>query len=222
MAAPVATYIQLPLDTGNTGKKVRTISRTVGSDTVHEHFYVNITPRSILGRYYASSGVITTRTSADNGTSTGNYWLINPAGSGIKVAILSTEAATAASSAAAAQTSTTRMCLALFTATGTPSGANVPYAKRDSTDATPLSSLRTAVTGLTVTVGNTIRQFLFPGITGTTGVGNLPVNVFPEREMDWEQQIILRAGEGVLNYQPDASTLATLKATVNHIIEEFE
>ena len=42
MAAPVADKIILPLDTGNTGKKVRTQTRVVGADTVHEHYFVKL------------------------------------------------------------------------------------------------------------------------------------------------------------------------------------
>lgn len=42
MAAPIADKIILPLDTGNTGKKVRTQTRLVGADTVHEHFFVKL------------------------------------------------------------------------------------------------------------------------------------------------------------------------------------
>lgn len=35
-----ASYVQLPDDSLNTGKKVRTNTRTVGPDTVHEHFWI--------------------------------------------------------------------------------------------------------------------------------------------------------------------------------------
>jgi hypothetical protein len=40
MAAPTADKIILPLDTGNTGKNVRTQLRTVGGIAVHEHYFV--------------------------------------------------------------------------------------------------------------------------------------------------------------------------------------
>lgn len=40
MASPIASKIILPSDTGNTGKNVRTQTRVVGADTVHEHFFV--------------------------------------------------------------------------------------------------------------------------------------------------------------------------------------
>jgi hypothetical protein len=222
MAAPVATFVQLPTDASNTGKKVRTISRVVGSDTVHEHYFIPNTPRSILGRYFVSSGVLTSQLAAHNGTSTGFYWIINPAGSSVKVAMLSTEAVLAASAITAAQTTSTRVVLSLFTATGSPSGAQNNYAKRDSTDANPVSSMRTAVTGLTVTLGNILRAWLFPAITGTTGVGLVNPVIWPERNFEWDEHPVLRAGEGAVCWQADASTLATMKAQTNHYLEEFE
>ena len=37
-------YVQLPDDSANTGKKVRTNSRTVGADSVHEHYNAIIDP----------------------------------------------------------------------------------------------------------------------------------------------------------------------------------
>ncbi len=57
MAAPVAGYVQLPSDTANTGKKNRTQTKAVGSDTVHEHFVVPTEGYTRTGRYFHSSSV---------------------------------------------------------------------------------------------------------------------------------------------------------------------
>lgn len=59
MTAPVADKIILPLDTGNTGKKKRTLTRVVGSDTVHSDYVIVEDPRSVVGSYKCSSGVLT-------------------------------------------------------------------------------------------------------------------------------------------------------------------
>lgn len=221
MSAPVASYVQLPLDTGNTGKKVRTQTRVVGADTVHEHYFVPVNPRSILGEYFLSSGVLTATTAAENGT-TGKFWIVNPVGSAVKVAVHSTEAHIVAGALSAAQTTITRLVLALITFTGTPSGAIISMAKRDSTDAAPVSSARSASTGLTITTGAVVRGWLYPTITGTTGTGQASPIVVPERDQTWDENVVLRAGEGVVCYQPDASTLATIRALVNMMLEEFE
>jgi len=66
MAAPAASYVQLPTDTSNTGKKNRTQTKAVGSDTVHEHFVVPSPAYTRVGRYaYQSSvNVLTTAAAA--------------------------------------------------------------------------------------------------------------------------------------------------------------
>ena len=81
MAAPIAGFVQLPTDSGNTGKKVRTQTRVVGADTVHEHHFVSISSRKIDGVYFAVSGVVATVAAADNGTTAARLgWLEMPVG----------------------------------------------------------------------------------------------------------------------------------------------
>ena len=76
MAAPVASYVQLPVDTSNTGKKNRTQTRVVGSDTVHEHHVVPSPDTTKYGRYIAcSTGLNTVSTVAQTGAAGGYYWL---------------------------------------------------------------------------------------------------------------------------------------------------
>src|SRR6266545_1371349 len=87
MAAPIASFIQLPVDTGNTGKKVRTQTRVVGADTVHEHFFVPISARGVTVGYKASTGTLTVPAAVHNGTTTGFAWLYNVVGSTIKMAL---------------------------------------------------------------------------------------------------------------------------------------
>jgi hypothetical protein len=68
MAAPVASYIQLPLDTDNTGKKNRTATKVVGSDTVHEHFIVPSPGYTRTGRHAYQSSMHVLSTAATNTT----------------------------------------------------------------------------------------------------------------------------------------------------------
>lgn len=222
MAAPVAAFIQLPSDTGNTGKKVRTQTRVVGADTVHEHFFVPLNPRSILGMYYISSGILSSATTGQNGTTTGNFWLANPVGATTRVIIHSIKYSAVTSTMATADLVAARIAFNLFTFTGTASGATIAYAKRDSTDAAAGSSVRTANTGMTVTLGNAVRADLLPNITGTTGVGQSTPYISPERDFTWDEMTVLRAGEGMVCYFPESSTTANKKVTVDLIIEEAE
>lgn len=55
------SFIQLPDDTGNTGKKVRTVTRVTGSDTVHEHVFLVVRPVS-FSQYALASVSPTTET----------------------------------------------------------------------------------------------------------------------------------------------------------------
>lgn len=68
MAAPVASYVQLPSDASNTGKKNRTQSKAVGSDTVHEHFVVPSPGYTRTGRHAYQSSVHVVSTAATNTT----------------------------------------------------------------------------------------------------------------------------------------------------------
>ncbi|HKS16986.1 MAG TPA: hypothetical protein VJU16_06720, partial [Planctomycetota bacterium] len=74
MAGPVAAFVRLPDDASNTGKKVRTQSRVIGSDTVHEHFFIPTMKAEILGVYRWALDQQTVQASAQNGTSTGFFW----------------------------------------------------------------------------------------------------------------------------------------------------
>jgi hypothetical protein len=221
MAAPVADKVILPLDTGNTGKKIRTQTRVVGADTVHEHFFIDVNPHAVTGIYYLHTGIFTVPTSAHNGTTTGHLWGINPAGASIK-GTLRGVSATLANLVAAADLLFTRQLLALITFTGTASGAILTPAKRESTDAAAQMSYRTASTGLAVTLGAPFRHFVPPIVSSTTGVGVFGMNTYPERETDADERIVWRTGEGFVLYSADASTTANKRMAADLIVEEFE
>jgi hypothetical protein len=222
MAAPVASYVQLPSDTGNTGKKVRTQTRVVGADTVHEHFFIPISQRSKLGLYHFSSGKLTVQASAHNGTTTGFLWWVNAAGSGVKAALrrlnIQTNFVTSLSTPTAP-----RLLFTRFTATGTPSGAQITPAKRGSSDAANVTTLRTASTGLTVTLVADVFATL-PAVTaGTAGLMFMAPTQQEMVPQDEDGYPILLAGEGIVGYQPDAGTASDTRVwVVNGSFEEFE
>jgi hypothetical protein len=68
MAAPTASYVQLPSDASNAGKKNRTQIKTVGSDSVHEHFVVPSAGYTRVGRYVYQSSLHVLSTAAANST----------------------------------------------------------------------------------------------------------------------------------------------------------
>lgn len=225
MPAPVASKIILPLDSGNTGKNVRTQTRVVGPDTVHEHFFIPISARSRLGVYYGHSGIQTIPTGATNGTTTGNFWLYNPVGSSVKMALRRLREVIQFTVTSAVDVSVPRIQYNLFTFTGTGSGTQITPAKRDSTDAAPVGNLRTAMTGLTIILGAAIRAAL-PPIISTASSATIQANqlaqVGPAWDMDEDEMPVLRAGEGIVCWTPDAATTANRRFTSDLIWEEFE
>lgn len=210
MAGPVAGFIQLPVDTGNLGKKVRTQSRVVGADTVHEHFMVPISIRKITGNYYAPSVAIqSVQASAQNGTSSGFFWLEMPTGGTTRGRIRKIEINFNVGSAAAADHFTLpRLALTRFTFTGAFSGALITPCKRHASDSANVANVRTIVTGGTVTVGG-VAWITFPpaiDFTAAAGIITVPPSIQELDPVDEDDYLDFGAGEGFLLYQPDAGT----------------
>lgn len=210
MATPVASFAQLPSDSGNTGKQMRTQTRVVGANTVHEHFFVPSSARDTLGSYIAHTGVNLVQATAQTFPAA-FFFLINPVGNTPKVAITAIEVLSQMGSALAAPTSP-RLLWKLFTFTGTASGASLTPGKTDSTWPAPTASLRTASTGLTITAVADVICSL--PIASATAVGYSPPQMDEWFEDVEQSQIILRAGEGIALYQPDAGTTADTRRLI--------
>lgn len=215
MAAPLASFVQLPLDTGNTGKKIRTQTRVVGADTVHEHFFIPISFRKIDGIYsFAATAPAAVQASADNGTSTGRFWLEMPAGATKRGRLRDFKLTFDWGVVPAADVPTLpRIALTRFTFTGTASGAAITPAKRHPSDAANVANVRTAVTGMTVTVGAVSWTALAPFIDFATAVGiNSQPRFTDYYDPDHEDAYMdFGPGEGLLLYQPDAGTASDLR-----------
>lgn len=222
MAAPVADKIILPLDTGNTGKKKRTQTRTVGADSVHEDFVIPITSRSVLGSYRVSSGVLTVPAAVHNGTTTGFLWLYNPVGSAVKMAvskiIFKTNFTALAVDLLVGKLETSR-----FTFTGVNSGTQRTPAKRDSTDAAAVGQATTTWATAVATLGAEIESTLYQTmdlVTGGAGHWNPYIDeIKADKESD---EIILRAGEGIVVWHAAAVTTANRRLVISARWDEFE
>lgn len=217
MAGPLADKIILPLDTGNTGKKVRTQTKVIGSDTVHEHIFVKERKGLVLGVYGATSALLSTQASAQNGTSTGHIWCHVPTAiSGKKARIRRLLVRHGISAATPTCPTSPRVVAALFTFTGTASGAAITPAKYDSTYPAQVLDLRTAVTGLTVTVGAIIGHALTPPfLLGGTVADIMQWLTLPDPVIsigaDEDEWPVLAPGQGLLIYQPDAGTTSDIR-----------
>jgi hypothetical protein len=222
MAAPVADKVILPLDTGNTGKKVRTQTRVVGADTVHEHYMVVVDPRSVLGSYKAQSGVLTVPTAVHNGTTTGFMWVYNPVGSAIKMQLSLTKMRQQFV-ALAVDLLAGELRLSRFTFTGVNSGALITPNKHDSNDAANVGQAASAWATAVATLGATIDSSFYQTmdlVTGGAGHWNQQVDDFdPSSE---HEEIILRAGEGVVWWHASAVTATNRRLLLTVAWDEFE
>lgn len=223
MTAPAAGYVLLPTDTSNTGKKIQTQSETIGSDIVHAHYFIARSRRKVLARYHFAMALQSVQASAQDGTSTGFFWLHNPIGSSVHGRLKRLQVVFSMTGEAD-MLSVPRIALARITFTGTASGAMVTPGKAQSALATNATDMRTAVTGLTVTVGGLVWAAVVPtlGVT-TSGISwNAgPVCTFePNEEEDY---LHYDAGEGFLLYQPDAGTASdTRRFSVTGTWDEYD
>ena len=222
MAAPVEDKIVLPLDTGNTGKKKRTQTRTVGADSVHSDYVVVEDPRSVVSSHQLSTGALSIAAAAQNGTTTGQLWFYNPVGSAVKAQInrlvLENQFVALAVDLLAGE-----MRCQSFTFTGVGSGALLTPQKRDTNDAAAVCNGRTASTGLTVTLtGVNFARFLQTMDLVTGGAGHWS----PDRAIyEWpaeNDQIVIRPGEGIVFWNASAVTTANRRQIINVDWDEFE
>lgn len=222
MAAPITTYVQLPLDTGNTGKKIRAISRVVGADTVLDHTFIPTSRRGTLGRHKAATPVLTVPIAVHTGLLTGFAWLYNPVGSAVLMAIdrISFDSQFIALDV---DLLAGELRVSRFTFTGVNSGALVTPSKNDSNYPTAVGQFATTSATWSPTLGATAYAFQHQTMDLVTGGGGhwspLAVNLVPDDEDD---QIILRAGEGLSFWHAVAVTTANRRLYINVAWEEYE
>lgn len=208
-------FIQVAAD--GVGAKVRTRARTIGANAIEEQ-YVILQREAVRACGYAvHTGAHLILATADAAT-VGRWWLINPVGSAVLIALRKVSFQSQLGSALATVTSP-RITLERFTFTGTASGATVTVALRRTGDAAPVGSVRTASTGLTLTAGGAVQAFL-PVACGTAvGFTNPSSDEYAPYDDD---VIVLGAGEGIVCRQPDAGTTAdTRRFVTNLYVEEF-
>lgn len=223
MAKPIAEKVVLPLDTGNTGKKMRTQSRVVGADTVHEHFFIKGRQAEVLGVYRMAMAQFTVQAAAQNGTSTGFLWAHVPSAVSNKKVRIRKIRINSANSTVLATPTAARVAISRITFTGTASGASAGTpGKNDATYPASIFDLRTAVTGLTVSLVALLA--VAPIIQCVTAVGAVAPRdseiVDTSEEDDW---IVLAPGEGLAFWQDVAgSTSDTRKININLVWDEID
>lgn len=223
MAAPAAAHVRNPDDTSNTGKKMQTQSETIGADSVHASYVIARQRRKILGQYFFASTLQSVQATAHDGTSTGFFWLENPVGSAVKARLRQLRLHGTILGEADMQ-SVPRIAIARFTFTGTASGSALTLAKRYTADAANVANIRSAVTGMTVTVGGLVWTTIVPAFGITTSGAAMPSFIDEFRPSAHEEELLdLDAGEGLLIYQPDNGTASdTRRFTVTGCWDEYD
>lgn len=218
MTANAESYIQLPDDTSNTGKKVRTQSRVVGAHTVHIHDFVPISTALIKGIYYSTSTLYSITASANNGTSVGIWWLQVPLNATVNARIRRIDLTITNAVATVVDHNTVpRFAFARFTHVGGWSGATQAISKRRTSDSNSQVDIRTATTGTTVSLVNSVWATLVPGmVLDSSGVANLCLHSF-WRGLHDDEFIDLAPGEGLVGYQVDAATTSDHRRLITNI-----
>lgn len=209
----------------STGVKMHTRAYVVGANTVDDQYVIPTSDRTRTGLYRVTTAASTITVAAD-GATVGRWWLINPVGSAVAVAVKRVSFTCQHNTALATPTGP-RITLERVTFTGTASGAVITPAKRVRTavagltaDATNVASVRTASTGLTLTAGEGFKTFM-PVVALTTAAACPPAQ--DDYDPDDEAfELILAAGEGVVCRQADAGTTSDTRRWINTISwEEF-
>lgn len=221
MAAPVAGFVQLPLDTGNTGKKKRTQTRVIGADTVHEDFVIINDSRDITGAYKANSAAITIPAAAQNGTTTGMLWVYNPIGSTVKMQMSQIHTLSQFVALAVDLLAGEVRC-SRFTFTGVNSGAQVTPCKIHSADAANQGQVATAFATAVPTLGATLDATFLQTmdlVTGGAGHWNPWEDKFDASGE--HEEVVLLAGEGLVFWNASAVTTANRRALISVAWDEF-
>lgn len=172
---------------------------------------------NLAGIYYAS-GALSTVTAAADAATAGRFWLINPVGSTVLVALRQI-AMNNGAGLLIVTTTTPQFTLERMTFTGTASGGTVTAGKRDTNDAAAQASIRTATTGLTPTAGAVMNSYSIPEVVTAVGTNTNTVETLKWPE---DERIVLRAGEGLVLRQATAGTaLDTRWVQADWIWEEF-
>lgn len=174
--------------------------RVVSPDRV-----IPISIRAATGLYWFASATQSVQQTAQDATSTGFLWLENPTASTKKgrLRYLSIEHNTTSE---ADHLSVPRIVLARFTFTGTASGAAITPAKRATADAANALNVRTAVTGMTVTLGAAVYATSPPTLGFTTSGAGVTSYLSTYQPLTEDSFVDLAAGEGLVLYQPENGT----------------
>lgn len=231
MTQATLNNIRLPSDGTNTGAYTPVIDKVISGTTYSHPVVIPERKELVRGVYRAASTVQSVAAAAQNGTSTGFLWITVPSSTTSRAIRLRKATLAINHSASTTMPSVPRILLSRFTFTGSASGATLAGAKIDPDSDNPSVDLRTATTGMTITLntdpGSALNAVLVPPMHNVTAAGLLfmPSDVQELVSIDSEEDEwpIIKAGQGLVIYQGDAATTAdTRRFVISLLWDEIE
>lgn len=224
MAAPVAAKIQLPSDAGNSGPKVRTQTRVVGSDTVHEHYFVEARQARVVSIYRLAQVQATVAAAAQNGTTAGYLFAHVPAAATTRATRIRRLSFTSQHSTALATPTAPRLLARRFTSAGALSSGLLTPTKVTTSHDTPVCLFSAVNTGTTVVhVGDGFASGAIAGALTAVGAYEPCFKDMIDPASDEDEWIVLAAGEGFVVYQDVAGTAAdTRKVNLQLLADDID
>jgi hypothetical protein len=226
MAAPVASYVQLPSDTSNTGKKNQTITKVVGSDTVHEHLMVPTIEFTRIGRYSATSTAAraVVETALAITTSPGTFLHMSTASA--RVGVLRHVSITWSQTGSAVISQTAPIIsVQKYTFNVAHSATTLDLLQFQTTMSGPSANVRGAPTGATVTAGGRLAGMALPAVVSTAAAYGGTAVLYEGREHYGRHgfNVEFGPGEGIAVYQTANGTASDTRVyTVNLVWDEID
>jgi hypothetical protein len=199
-------YIQVPPD--STGKKVRSIEKTVGANIVQEEVFVVGSPRRLVGVYQYSSPVVP-------GSTTAGYVYHSIFNPGTSTNLMAVRRIVINWVTVAAAVYIEGALYRINAASGGTAFPATSVGKKDTSYPTPTVEIRHS--DVTVTLENKMFNFITPGAAGQiTGISNLSFD-----RGDGRSDIILRPGQG-LALRQEAAGNGNFRVSIMVEWEEFQ
>lgn len=225
MAAPVASYVQLPSDTANSGKKNRTQTKAVGSDTVHEHFVVPSPGYTLHGRYMHSSSVaraIVNSAVAITTDTVGTYLAMSTAS--VKVGVLRKVMVGWGSGDPVISKTAPMIAATKYTFNTAHSGTTQNILQAQTSSTTPGANVRVSPAGATVTSVGDLGNCIIPSIVTTVGdyAGGTAV-IYENNDLTRGTAVEFGPGEGIAVHQITNGTASDTRVyTVTLVWDEID
>lgn len=225
MAGPLDSRIILPDDAGNLGKKIRTQTKVIAGEVVHEYFFAPDRAAKVLSIYRLALVQATIVASAQNGTTAGFLFGHMPAAVSGKAMRLRRLAMSTQHSTVLATPTAPRLLARRFTSAAALSGALVaPDINNSLLHAVPACLFSLVNTGVTVVhVGIGFGAGAVAGALTAVGAYEPCMKDIIDPAADEDDWPVYHPGQGFVLYQDTAGTASdTRKVNIQLLADEID